>query len=165
MKATLYELASEYQEILERSYNSDGEIDKSYLEKLSSLEGDIKEKSLNIASIVKTIESDIEAMKLAEESIEERRKKLEKKSNYLKSYILNNLNNAGLDKVSNAYHELKISKNPPSIRVVDESLIPSFFFVEKVSKQLNKNLLKEKIKEDFLIAGVELIQETRLTIN
>ena len=59
---------------------------------------------------------------------------------------------------------IAIYKNPEKVHIVDEEKIPEEFFQVKETKLLNKDKLKESLKNGEDIPGCELIQEKRISI-
>ncbi|MEL1227756.1 MAG: siphovirus Gp157 family protein, partial [Candidatus Neomarinimicrobiota bacterium] len=55
-------------------------------------------------------------------------------------------------------------KNPVKVHIVDEEKIPDEFFQVKETKLLNKDKIKESLKNGEDIPGCELIQEKRISI-
>ena len=55
-------------------------------------------------------------------------------------------------------------KNPVKVHIVDEEKIPDEFFQVKETKILNKDKIKESLKNGEDIPGCELIQEKRISI-
>jgi len=58
---------------------------------------------------------------------------------------------------------VSIQNNPPSVRVVNEELIPSHFMIPQPPK-LDKKTILQKLKDGEKVPGVELAQGRSLRI-
>lgn len=58
----------------------------------------------------------------------------------------------------------KFKKNPPSVIIDDEALIPKAYIKEKVVTSIDKAALRKDIQEGDQIEGAHIEQGTRLTI-
>jgi len=150
----LYELAQNYAELLEiaEEIESDALVDT-----LEALQDAIEDKAENIAKIIKNLEADAKIIKEEEKRLAERRQSIEKKIDRLKQYLQEQLEVAGLQKVKRATITVAIQNNPPSVKVVDEKLIPSEYMIQQ-APQVNKKVILSLLKEGQQIPGCELIQ-------
>ena len=156
----LYELTENYLQLLEMAEDMDPELIRDTLE---SIEESIAEKAENTAKLIKSLEADVKAIKEEEKRLADRRKALEKKIENIKDYLQEQLEIAGIDKVKRPTITVSIQNNPPSVRVVNEELIPSHFMIPQPPK-LDKKGILEKLKNGENVPGVELAQERSLRI-
>ena len=156
----LYELTENYLQLLEMAEDMDPELIRDTLE---SIEESIAEKAENTAKLIKSLEADVKAIKEEEKRLADRRKALEKKIENIKDYLQEQLELAGIDKVKRPTITVSIQNNPPSVRVVNEELIPSHFMIPQPPK-LDKKGILEKLKNGEKVPGVELAQGRSLRI-
>lgn len=157
--ATLYELTDDFkqvQQMIEEGYEG-------LEDTLESIELAIEDKLENIARLIKNIEGDIAAFKAEEKRLAERRKTLENEVKNLKQYAEEQLKATGEKKIKAGTFTFAIQKNPPSVRITDEELIPKEYYVP-VDPKLDKTKLKNLLKEGEKIPGVELVQGEGLRI-
>ena len=152
----LYELTENYLQLLEMAEDMDPELLRDTLE---SIQESIEDKAENTAKLIKSLEADVKAIKEEEKRLADRRKALEKKIENIKDYLREQLELAGIDKVKRPTITVSIQNNPPSVRVVNEELIPSHFMIPQPPK-LDKKGILEKLKHGENVPGVEL-QQTR----
>ena len=159
--AKLYELTEQYNNLLELMDNPD--VPQELLdESLNSINDELDVKLENIAKVIKSMEVDVKGLKEEEKRLADRRKSLENKIQNLKDYAENAMRATGVKKVKGKVFTLNIQNNAPSVLIKDLERIPNEYF--KVKKEVDKTLLKEKLKEGQVIEGAELQQTESLRI-
>ena len=131
---------------------------------LSQVEDNIESKSESIAKLVKGIDGDIEALKEEEKRLAKRRKTLENKQNNIKLYLENQLKAMDIDKVKTPLFTISIQKNPPSVHILNEELIPNKYKKTETTISISKKDLLEDLKLGEIIDGAEIKQEKSLRI-
>ena len=150
----LYELAQNYAQLLEvaEEIESDALVDT-----LEALQDAIEDKAENIAKLIKNLEADAKIIKEEEQRLAERRRAIEAKVDKLKTYLQEQLETAGLQKVKRPTITVAIQVNTPSVDVIDETAIPSDFLIPQAPK-LDKRSILERLKKGEAIPGVTLKQ-------
>lgn len=160
--AKLYELAQNYQNLMELLDNPEVPLD--IIQKgLDEVGEELELKVENIAKVIKSIETDVSGFKEEEKRLVARRKSLEGKIGSLKSYIENSMQTAGKDKIKGKLFTLTIQKNAPSLDISDEKKIPKKYYV-KQDPVLDKKSLLEALKEGLKVKGVAIKQTSSLRI-
>ena len=158
----LYELTENYlnlQELLENE-----EIPKEMVtEALDNVGEELEAKAENIAKLIKTLEVDITGYKQEETRLSTKRKSLENRVKSLKEYLDNAMKVTGKTKFKGQLFSFSIQKNPPSVNVVDEKLIPEEYFIPQ-EPTLDKKRLLTDIKSGVEIPGAEIKQTESLRI-
>jgi hypothetical protein len=150
----LYELSQNYVQLLDLADGMDEEV---FRDTLSSIEEALEEKVENTAKFVRCLDGDIEAIKAEEKRLADRRKALETKVSNCKTYLQEQLEFAGIDKIKRPTVTVSIQANPPSVLVKDESLIPSHYMVP-VAPKLDKKAVLSFLKEGGEVPGCEIQQ-------
>jgi uncharacterized protein YlxW (UPF0749 family) len=127
------------------------------------LEEAIEDKAENVAKLIKCLDSDCKAIKEEEQRLADRRKALENKISSIKEYLQNQMEVAGLNKVKRPTITISIQANPPSVEVMDESLIPSTYMVPQPSK-IDKRAILTALKEGEFIPGASIKQSMGVRI-
>lgn len=83
---------------------------------------------------------------------------------WLKSYLKDSMENTGITKIECPFFKLSIQKNPASVEVFDENLIPDQFKEPVTTWKIDKNAIKEALKNGETVAGAVLLNGTRLSI-
>ena len=157
----LYEIAKDYKDALEELTDIE---DEAVVDTLEGLKGTLETKSENIIKYTQNLNSTIHAMKEAEKSMAERRKKLEKKVLGIKQYVKNVMEENQINKIETVNFDLSIRKNPPKAVIENQEMIPKDFVETHKTEKININKVKEELKKGASVQGARLVQETRLDI-
>jgi DNA mismatch repair ATPase MutS len=148
----LYELTDSYLRLMELAEDTDQQV---FADTLQSIQEVIEDKAENIAKLVKNLSADIDALKSEEKRLADRRKVLENKVDWLKQYLKEQMEVAGIDKVKRPTLNVSIQNNPPKIKVINEGIIPSQYMIQQDPK-LDKKAMLADLKNGVDIPGVEL---------
>lgn len=157
----LYELTQNYinlQDLLEDETISQDIIEKA----MKEVSEDIEEKAENYAVIMKNLESEAEALEREEKRLAARKNSLRKRNKILKDNLENSMKTTGKRKFKTRLFSFNIAKNPPSLDIADEELIPDKYIV--YTKSTAKKTMIEDLKQGAIIKGVKLKQTESLRI-
>lgn len=158
----LYELTEMYQNI---SNLIEEDADNETLEKaLDEITDSIQIKAENMAKLIKSIEGNINALKDEEKRLQAKRKALENKVVNIKEYLENQLKAMGLKKVQGNLFTVSIQKNPQSVNILNEDLIPEQFKKVVTTTKIDRKELLAALKEGQEIEGAEIKQTESLRI-
>ena len=162
----LFEITNDFLTLINKV--NDAEItEDDFLIQINELNGDFIEKANNICSYIKNIEAETEAIKKHLEIMTCKRKTLENRVDSLKNYVLTNMQKIGLTDFNDKkqLYTVKIKKNPPSVSILDESLINKDFIKEKITYDIDKKAILQHFKTTGeTVAGVEIVTKNRLEI-
>jgi len=157
----LYELTQNYinlQDLLE-----DETIGQDIIEAAMKEVGeDIEEKAQNYAVIIKNLEAEAEALEKEEKRLAARKSSLRNRNKILKDNLENSMKAIGKTKFKTNLFSFNIGKNPPSVNIDDENLIPDQYIV--YTKSAAKKAMLDDIKQGVIIPGVSLKQTESLRI-
>lgn len=154
----LYELTQNYLQVLEIAENGDDLADT-----LEALEDAIEVKAENTAKVIKQLEANAEMLANESRRLSERKSAIENNVRNLKRYLQEQLDKCGKSKIKGEIFTVAIQNNPQSVDVLDESLIPSTYFIQQAPKLDRKELLTH-LKAGEEIAGVTIKQTKSLWI-
>ena len=154
----LYELSLSFQEV--QNMDLDPEVMK---DTLDSIEDAIESKAENIAKLIRNLESDVSAYKEEEDRLKTKRQATENKVKWLKTYLEDNMKLTGKTKFKSGMFNFAIQKNPASVNITDEKIIPEEFLIQQPPK-VDKTSLKEILKRGIEVPGAELKQTEGLRI-
>jgi len=161
----LYELADQYNEAFAAMVDAEtGEINDQALATLDALQVDIKDKGLAVAAYIRNHDADVDALKAEEQRLATRRKQLESRMDWLRGYLLDNMQRCGISEIKSPYFTIKTKKCPPSVKVTDENQLPQKYVQVKESISVDKILIKKDIAEGIDVPGVVMEQKTTVTI-
>lgn len=165
MSNSLYALSDEY--LQAAKVLSDLDMDEQTVaDTLEGLAGALEVKATNVAMFAKNLEATAEAIKQAEADMAARRKAIENRAARVRAYLKSNMERTGLTEISCPHFKIAIRKNPPSVSIVAEELIPAEF-----KKQLppppptvDKKAIADALKAGQDVPGARLEQGTRVDI-
>lgn len=165
MNTSLFDVASEYREAFERLAELD--IDPQTMEDtLDSLSGDLQHKATNVAMFTKSIEALAASIKDAEAAMSKRRKALEARSERLRTYMLDCMQLAGVQRIESPHLRISVAKTPPSVDVFDAAQLPGEFMrqPEVPPPAPDKAAIRDALKAGLDVPGARLVTGTRIDI-
>lgn len=153
----LYELTEMYLNLKDMDIE-EGDLNAA----LENIDDEIETKADNIAKVLRDFDGDIEVLKSEEERLSKKRKAIENRQKQLKEYLQNVMLVLDKRKFKTDLFSFNIQKNAPSLKILDESKIPEDYY--KIEKKLNKNDLKEAVKNGLFEDAAELVQTESLRI-
>lgn len=162
MKESLYEIATQYREILEMDAASEDER-AAMVSAIDEIGERFEDKAENVIKFIRNTESDAKALRAEEKHLAERRHALENKVVNLTSYLEAMMVLAGQREMKAGIFTAKFRANPPSILIIDEAAIPRVFFIDQ-APILSKSAIKNAIEEGQTVPGVEIVRGERLEI-
>jgi len=151
----LYQMTGNYQQAL--SELSESELDaETIADTLEGLEGEIMDKSKNVAAYFLNLDSDIEQLKEAEAKIKARRITAENHAKRLKDYLLDNMITNEISKIECPEFKITIRKAVASVEVIDQDLIDPEYIKTKTTESVDKVSLKKALKAGENINGARL---------
>ena len=157
----LYELTQNYMNL--QALLEDETISQDLIEKaMKEVSEDIEEKAENYAVIMKNLESEAEALEREEKRLAARKSSLRNRNKILKDNLENSMKATGKTKFKTRLFSFNIAKNPPSLDIADEELIPDKYIV--YTKSTAKKTMIDDLKQGVIIKGVKLKQTESLRI-
>lgn len=126
---------------------------------LKIVEGNIEDKFENISWLIKEYTAKSEMFKKEEERLRTRRQTFDNKVVTLKKYLLEALEELNMKKVDAGTFTVRKQKNPPSVKVYDESSIPSKYLIQQPSK-VDTSGIKEDLKKGIVVDGAGYAPES-----
>lgn len=161
----LYSIANQYQEILDKTFDDEtGEVNENAIALLEIVKDNIKDKGIAIASFIKNIDAEREAIEKAKKAMAEREARLDRRVSYLTSYLQSNMERCGIHEISCPYFVVKLKKCPISVDISNENEIPDDYKKVKSVVSVDKMKIKEEILAGVIIPGATLKQNMRLEI-
>lgn len=115
---------------------------------LENLQLQIREKAENISKFIMNLESTANSIKTAEANMAKRRKAMEKRAEYLRAYVKNNLELVNINKLELPLFRISIRNNPGAVVIYDPAAIPDEFLVypEQPAPYPDKTAIANAIK-------------------
>ena len=162
---TLYQIADQYLQAADKLSNLDLPLEV-VQDTLESLQGDLKDKAINITYAMKNMEAIANAIDKAIDQMVARREAYLDRIEHSELYLKTQMERTGITKISCDYFELSIKNNPPKVVIDSVNLILEGYMrlPKPMPMEPDKNLIKEAIKNGFEVAGAHLESSTRLEI-
>lgn len=123
----------------------------------------------NVGSLNLALASKLEALHQTKErvEVEELKSKLaleQQKEEEAKQHIIEGMITKWIKSVDFVNQKVTVKQSAGSVNVIDETLIPSLFIKEKITKSVDKIAIKNAIKEGKEVPGAEIVQSYSLVI-
>jgi len=137
----LYEIAHQYErEFLELADSDIEGIDQSVIDStLEGMEGEFEMKAINIAKFIANLEHESDGVLKAERRMRGRKQAIEKKIDWLKKYLLENMIRTGILKCSSPELAVSVLNCKSHVDIIDDALIPTEFMVFKTTSAPDKS--------------------------
>ena len=136
----LYELTSEYRQIMAEIEEAEGELTDELESRLSAIEADFNSKAESVAMMYRELIAESEAIKAEADRLLKRAKTLGNRGEWLREYLRNEMLGAGVKKVEGVV-PVAIRQAPPSVIVDDEDAIPADFWCVEEVRKLDKKAI------------------------
>lgn len=160
---SLYDIDSRFNNLMEIAEL--GEIDdETIAAALAEIDSEFKDKLLNISKYIKHLEATTSGLKQEEERLSKKRKGYERVISLLKNNIYNSMKLKQMIKVEAGTFTLSIKRNPASVIITNEDIVPMEYKTIQAVEKIDKIALKEAMKSGAEIAGARLEQKETLNI-
>lgn len=163
----LYNLAGQYQQLLERLSNMD--LDATTVAdtiEASGLTDEIAQKATGIEMVARTLEMHTPAIDAEIARLSALKKQREKAAAGLRAYLLRNMIDSGIEKIESPLFKIKLQNNPPAVDVFEPGLVPSEFMTQPAPPPPapDKTAIKGALKAGIEVPGCRLTTAQRLVV-
>lgn len=160
----LYEITDQYNSAINELLYNEDIPETAAIYTLEALEGELVAKGQGVAAFILNLNYDIETLKAHEKTIATKRKSLESKQEWLRSYLLTNMLKSGISEIKavDGTFSVKLSAGREFICIDDESKIDDKYFI--VKKEVSKTLIGAAIKEGEEVTGAHIERKPYITI-
>jgi len=160
----LYEITNEFESIF-NDVDETGEVTQAMFDAMDGLKEEFENKAISVASYIKNIEAEEEAIKQAMDGMKKRRDALKNKAESLTDYLHESFVKMGISEIDTSpYFKIRVKKCPVSVDVFDDLALPDEYLREKVVTSIDKIKLKEVLSEGVEVPGACLQRRTKLEI-
>lgn len=161
--ATLYELTAEYKELLEMA-EEQNLTQADIKDTLEGMDYEFEDKADGYAKVLRSLDGKEEAISSEIKRLTEMKKVVANNKKAIKQNLENAMIETGKTKFKTTLFSFGIQKNPASVRIKDESLIPEEYRIKQPDK-IDKKLLIKALKEGAVFTeNIELVQTESLRI-
>ena len=161
----LYEIDKAYLDVIESGFSFDDETGELLFDEsmMDQLEGEFNTKIDNICAYIKNQEALKSGISDEIKSLNDRKKSVDNKIDYLKKLITDSMARRDVKKLETPRNRISFRKSV-SVNVLDESQIDGSYFVEKVERKLDKKTLLADLKNGVEVDGAELLEKQNIQI-
>lgn len=158
----LYEINKDLNNLILSAVDADGVIDEAFEADIDSLAMAKEEKLLNCAKYIKNEMAFAKMLKAEEESLSTRRKQIEKRVEWMKKYVVSNME-AG-EKVKDHQAQLSTIKSS-AVEIINEKLIPKELcnHIPETWK-VDKTAVKKSLKAGNELEGAKMVDKLNLQV-
>ena len=162
---TLWELGDQLREF-ERIADSDDIPEEVIRDTLEALQGSFEQKAVAVGKFVLSLQANAAAVKAIATAQAERAKRIEKRAESLKAYMLFVLQAAQVKRVETAELTIRRQNNPAALVISDQFSVPEEFWVQPPPppREIDKQALKEALKQGRTVMGAYLDQGEHVRI-
>ena len=106
-------------------------------------------KAIGCACVVKNLNAEVSAIESEIKRLIDLKVARQNNVDRLKAYIMSNMKAAGIDKVENGVHKIRIQKSPLSITVTDEHAVPVEFKPEVIEVKIDRKAVEERYSKEI----------------
>lgn len=161
----LYELVRHQHEL--QALADSGDIPAEQIaDTLDLIEGDIREKAIDVAAFSRNLDATAEAVRAAAKAMLARADRIEKRAESIRAYLLFQCQAAGVTKIESPWFTLSVRKNPPAVVIDDEASLPAEYIVQPPppAPRPDRDRIRRDIKAGIDVPGAHLLQTERLEI-
>lgn len=164
---TLYEIDSKIEDLLERMVDPEtGEVDEATAEEFEALQMERGAKIENVALWYKNTLADANAIEAEIRNLQDRKKKLDTRTEWLKGYLTNALNGERFEtpKVAISYRKSETVEFENAEAFCSANADNEMVVTTTITRKPNKAKLKAYMKEGFFFKGVWLEEHQNIQI-
>jgi hypothetical protein len=159
---TLYELTSDYLNLLEMA--EDPDIDaQAFLDTLEGISGALEDKADGYAKVMRMLDGDAVAIKAEEDRLSTRRKTIENRIKHMKQSLQSMMELTGKTKFKTQLFSFNVQNNPASV-VMDETDVANIpeRFLKYKDPEIDRKAIKNAIKAgDENAMNIAHLEQTR----
>lgn len=166
----LYEISADYQNLLEAIAN--GEIpEEAIADTLESVTALLEDKADNIASLIKSLIAEAEAIKAEEDKLKARRTAKLNRAERLTNYLSDTLQRNGRTKIETARNVITFRKTPPKVVFDDEKAFIEWAqanagcFLNYAKPTVDKTAIKAFLDNGGQLEGAHMERSLNIQIN
>lgn len=150
----LYELSEQYESALNELSNMEDLTPEVVTDSLAALKGDLEEKGRAVAAFTLNVDADIKTLKDHEDAIAAKRKTLEKRRDWMRDYLRENMEKCGITKIESPYFNITLTKPRKAVVIDDETALPRDYM--RVVESPDKSLIKRAMDDGYEVPGAHM---------
>ena len=168
MTLKLYELTDQYRLLIDKGVDTQtGELieadSEALFKRLDEIKDSIANKAENIAKLFLELQSEAKAVETEITRLAKHKSRVESNSQWLKDYLLRELETAGLKEIKRPTVKIAIRTNPPSVTITDADSVPKNWkrYIPEDWEIDKKSILENYKQGGKAVQGTEIITDKR----
>lgn len=162
---SVYSLKDITQDIIEvQRMIEDGMPEEAFVEVLELYNGNLADKLEGCAMVIVNLQANVDAKKAEAKRLLESAKYQENAIKRIKENMQYSMVATGQSKVKGEKFNFTVQKNPPSLVVLDDAVIPPQFISVEEVRNIDKKAILAELKNGVEIKGVEIQQGESIRI-
>tara|TARA_R100000808_G_scaffold3831_1_gene13134 strand:- start:153 stop:647 length:495 start_codon:yes stop_codon:yes gene_type:complete len=129
------------------------------LARIDELYNELRDKEDGVYWMYQQSEKEIELWEQQGKKILETAKLMKKAQERIKGLVISSYEEVQQLPSHSEFNPIKISKSAGKVDIIDESLIPNEYYVEKVELKLDKKRILDELKKGDTIPGVRIVHK------
>jgi len=168
---TLWQMTDEYRQAFAvlSDLQDSGEIDaQTVADTLDAIREPLERKALCVAAYARSLELQEGALAAEIDRLTHWRKQAQARRQRLLEYLKDSMESVGISKIESIPgappFRVAIRRNPPKVVIDAETQVPWEFWRERVSRDIDKQLVKDALKAGTEVPGAHMESTTRVDI-
>lgn len=160
---TLYELTGEFLRVMTDLEERD--VPEAVVQDtLEGLSGELERKLENVIGYSEHLQYMAELIKLRENQLKRRRVLIEQRVAWLRNYAKSTMLATDIKRIATADFEARVRVNPEHVVVTDEAALPADCWRVQTVREVDKVLIRDRLRDGEAVSGAHLDQSWRLEI-
>jgi hypothetical protein len=158
----LYQLEDNLMKVVEMAESADEDDQQKFNDTIDSLKSSIVDKAVSYAHVIKQLKADSKQLNEKIQHDVAVKRSIDNNVDKLKGALQQGMEMAGKDKIKDLDMSIWIQNNAPSVRHVDDDLIPSKYI--KQEPKIQTQAILNDLKQGIEVPGAELQQTKSIRI-
>ena len=154
--SALYEITEQFKDLAVLQETADEDLAVAIRDTMQGIEAEFTEKAKAVTHIILNLDSDVDALDREIARLEERKRLVTNRQREIKEYLRENMEAAGITKISCPLFTITCAKGRESVVVDDENALPDELMRVKTEIAPDKTAIAAKIKAGEEVPGARL---------
>lgn len=154
----LYEITEQFAELARLSESADEDMAVAIRDTLSAVEAEFEDKAKAVAAVALNHSADVEQIDAAIQRLQERKRVINNRHESLKDYLRENMEAAGIKKISHPLFTITLAKGRDSVVIDDKDKLPDDMVRVKTVIEPDKTAIAAAIKAGGDVPGAHVEQ-------
>jgi hypothetical protein len=160
----LYQIKDEYFTALNELSLMDEMPEEAIKDTLEGIQGEFKDKAINVAAYIKNLEADKAAIEEAINNMKTRKDRVAAHAERLREYLKSAMQGMGMAAIKHDEFDIKIKNNPEKLVIFDEEQVPGIYRYYRQEEVVDNAAIKAALKANVTVPGAKLEQAKRMEI-